>query len=85
MDINLNKDDHDVIHAYLTEEHRKNGYHGPCLINIERLREIYMPYAEILTSSYLAKLHVLHLTLVKAELDNHKAFLEGLLNGIKKG
>lgn len=84
MDINLNKDDHDVIHTYLTEEHRKNGYHGPCFINVERLREIYMPYAEILTSSYMAKLHVLHLTLVKAELDNHKAFLEGLLTGIKK-
>lgn len=84
MDINLDKDDHAVIHAYISEEHRKNGYYGPCLINIQRLCEIYMPYAEIVTSSFMAKLHVLHLTLVKAELDNHKAFLEGLLNGIKK-
>lgn len=84
MNIHLNSDDHEVILTYFTSVQRQNGYQGPCFINVDRLSEIHMAYAELITSSYMAKLRVLHLNLVKTDLDNKTAFLEGILNSIKK-
>ncbi len=40
--MNLTRDDHDTILAYLVARHRAAGYKGVCLISVHRLAEIHL-------------------------------------------